>query len=383
MQCAAIGRIRSFLDSRTPSTPCLVVDLRSIRERYLELTAAIPDAQLFYAVKANPACEILRLLVELGAKFDVASMREIELCLAEGAAPGDLSYGNTIKKSADIAAAYALGVRQFTTDSLADLTNIAERAPGSSVFCRIMLADTGSVTPFGRKFGCVPEMAADLLGRAAGLGLAPAGVSFHVGSQQLNPAAWEAGIAAAAGIAAKLAKRGIGLPLVNVGGGFPGRYTRLPPPVSAYAAALRAALARHFGDAGSPMPGVVLEPGRFLVADAGLLRSEVVLVSRKSDRDEHRWVYVDVGRYNGLAETENEYITYLLSTPGRAGDTGPVILAGPTCDGDDVLYQRSVYHLPVGLRAGDHIDFLGTGAYTASYSSIAFNGFAPLPTHCI
>jgi ornithine decarboxylase len=124
------------------------------------------------------------------------------------------------------------------------------------------------------------------------------------------------------------------------------------------------------------------------VSDAGLLRSEVVLVSRKSTMDPMRWVYLDVGRYNGLAETENEYITYLLSTPRheesiRDGETGPVYLAGPTCDGDDVLYQHNVYRLPMELQAGDHLDFLNTGAYTASYSSIAFNGFAPLPTRCV
>lgn len=380
---ASVTRIRTFLDSENPGTPCLVVDLRCVRERYLELAQAMPGAKLYYAVKANPAPEVLRLLVELGARFDVASPQEIELCLAAGASPRDLSYGNTVKKRAHIAAAHALGVRLFTTDSRADLVNIAEQAPGSSVFCRIVLADTGSLTPFGRKFGCAPEMAVDLLRLAAELPLEPAGVSFHVGSQQLNPAAWDTGIAAAAAITGMLATHGVKLPSVNVGGGFPGQYTQRSPPLADYAAAVDVALERHFHGVGLPPPEVVVEPGRFLVADAGVLRSEVVLISRKSDSDVHRWVYLDVGRYSGLAETENEYITYLLSTPGHAGETGPVILAGPTCDGDDVLYQRNIYHLPLGLRIGDHVDFLGAGAYTASYSSIGFNGFAPLPTYCV
>jgi ornithine decarboxylase len=106
-------------------------------------------------------------------------------------------------------------------------------------------------------------------------------------------------------------------------------------------------------------------------------------VSRKSIDDDRRWVYLDIGRYNGLAETECEYITYQLCTPGRDGETGPVYLAGPTCDGDDVIYQRNIYELPLALTAGDAVEFLSTGAYTASYSSIAFNGFAPLQTYCI
>ena len=322
---------------------------------------------------------MVRLLVELGARFDVASPPEIDLCLTHGARPEHISYGNTIKKRADVGYAYERGVRLFTTDSDADLATIAEMAPGSSVFCRIVLADTGSLTPFGHKFGCAPELATRLLARAGELGLRPAGVSFHVGSQQLDPRAWDAAIEQAGEITAKLAAEGVELTMLNIGGGLPGQYTRPAPPLADFATAIAASVDRHF----VTTPRLVLEPGRFLVSDAGLLRSEVVLVSRKSTMDAKRWVYLDVGRYNGLAETENEYITYLLATPGRGGETGPVCLAGPTCDGDDVLYQHNVYHLPTSLRAGDHLDFLNTGAYTASYSSIAFNGFAPLPTHCI
>ncbi|GAA0620587.1 ornithine/lysine decarboxylase [Kutzneria viridogrisea] len=379
----AMSRIREYLDREKPPTPCLVIDLATVRERYHQLAAALPGARLYYAVKANPNAEVVRLLVELGASFDVASIPEIELCLASGARPEQISYGNTIKKRADIARAFELGVRLFTSDSLADVEHLAEHAPGASVFCRVLLADTGSLTPFGKKFGCAPEMATELLSHAVRLGLRAGGVSFHVGSQQLAPSAWDEGVRQAAGVAAKLAAEGIEPPLLNIGGGLPGRYTQDMPPLAEYAGAITSSVREHFGAAGLALPQLVLEPGRFLVADAGLLRSEVVLVSRKSTEDTHRWVYLDVGRYNGLAETENEYITYLLATPGREGATGPVYLAGPTCDGDDVLYQHNVYRLPMELRAGDHVEFLSTGAYTASYSSIAFNGFAPLPTHCI
>ena len=379
----ALARMREFLDRKAPPTPCLVVDLQTVRERYAQLGEALPGARVYYAVKANPAREVVRLLAALGAGFDVASVPELELCLAEGALPAAISYGNTIKKRADIARAYELGVRQFTTDSDADLENIAECAPGSSVFCRIAFADSGAVFDFGDKFGCAPEMVTALLARTVELGLRPAGVSFHVGSQQLDPSAWDAGIAEAAAIAETLADHGIALPELNIGGGFPGHYADAAPPLTDFTTAIAAALTRRFAEAGLPVPEVVVEPGRLLVADAGLLRMEVVLIARKSVDDEHRWVYLDAGRYNGMADTENDWIYFLLTTPGRGGRTGPVALAGPTCDGTDVWYHKRVYQLPLDLQAGDHVDVLGAGAYSTSTSCADFNGFAPTSTHCI
>ncbi len=379
----SVARIRDFLDRAAPPTPCLVIDLETVRDRYLQLTEALPGARVYYAVKANPAREVLHLLAGLGAGFDVASLPEIELCLAEGAPPEAVSYGNTIKKRADIARAYALGVRRFTTDSLPDLENLAECAPGSAVFCRVAMADSGAVFSFGSKFGCAPQMVAALLKRAAELGLRPAGVSFHVGSQQMDPGAWDAGIAAAATITARLASDGIELPQLNIGGGFAGSYLVAAPPISDYATAISTSLRRRFEAAGLAVPQVVLEPGRLLVADAGLLRTEVVLISRKSATDEHRWVYLDSGRYNGMVDTENDWIYFQLTTPGRGGETGPVMLAGPTCDGTDVWYENRLYQLPLELRAGDFVDVLSAGAYSTSTSCAEFNGFAPTATYCI
>jgi len=376
--------VLEFLRERRPATPCLVIDLDVVAQRYHEVRAALPWAEVYYAVKANPAPEVVRLLAELGACFDVASPAEIDLCLAEGVRPESISYSNPIKKRADIEHAYRRGVRLFAFDSEQDLEHIAEVAPGSSVFCRVLVAtaatEGGAQTPFGAKFGCCPEMAVELLDRAAALGLDACGASFHVGSQQRDPTAWDGGIATVAGIVDELDRRSVPLRLLNLGGGLPASYVEAPPPLSAYGTAIEASVRRHFGD--RPLR-LLVEPGRAIVADAGLLRSEVVLVSRKSRGEDRRWVYLDVGRYGGLAETENEAIAYPLVTSRDGGPTGPVVVAGPTCDGDDVLYQRRVYRLPLDLRAGDHVDLLGAGAYTASYSSVAFNGFAPLATYCV
>ncbi|GAB2763588.1 type III PLP-dependent enzyme [Salinifilum aidingensis] len=374
--------IREYFDQYSPETPCLVVDLAQVRSRFEQLRAALPDARICYAVKANPAREVVAELVRLGSAFDVASIGEIDLCLTAGAAVESLSYGNTIKKPADIAAAHRRGVRLFATDSAADLAAIAESAPGASVFCRVLVDDSGSRTPFGTKFGCPPEHAATLLLRAAELGLDPCGVSFHSGSQQHDPAAFEQGIAAAQRVFRNCADNGLALRTVNLGGGLPATYTESAPEVSDYVTRIEHALDQAFGAA---RPELLVEPGRFLVGDAGVLRSEVVLVADEGERsgtDPARWLYLDIGRYNGLAEAEGEAITYRLRTARDDDPRGPVVLAGPTCDGDDVLYQRTRYELPVTLRSGDWVDLLSAGAYTASYSSVGFNGFAPLPTHC-
>src|SRR5205814_10345808 len=111
-------------------------------------------------------------------------------------------------------------------------------------------------------------------------------------------------------------------------------------------------------------------------------QSEVVLIADKGDGGK-RWVYLDVGKFNGLAETIGESIKYRIEVPGRSGPTGPVILAGPTCDSADILYEQTEYKLPLGLEVGDKVEILAAGAYTASYASVGFNGFPPLRTYCI
>ena len=202
-------KLRRFLDRVRPGTPYLVVDVDVVEANYLTLAEAMDGVQIFYAVKANPAPEILRRLVELGSSFDVASPAEIALALAAGADPSRLSYGNTIKKEADIAAAYAQGVGLFAFDSEAELAKIARAAPGSRVFCRILTSGEGADWPLSRKFGCAPAMARRLLTRAADMGVLPWGVSFHVGSQQKNPAAWEAALAEAATLFGDLDAHGL------------------------------------------------------------------------------------------------------------------------------------------------------------------------------
>src|SRR6476469_5140556 len=132
------ARIRDFLRHRKDEGPCLVVDLDVVRDNYQIFAKALPDTRVFYAVKANPAPEVLSLLASMGSCFDTASVPEIEMALAAGATPDRVSYGNTIKKERDVARAYALGVRLFAVDCTAEVEKIARAAPGTRVFCRIL-----------------------------------------------------------------------------------------------------------------------------------------------------------------------------------------------------------------------------------------------------
>ena len=373
-------RIARFLAEYSPETPCLVVDLDVIAEAYDRLERYLPLARIFYAVKANPAAEVVAMLERKGSNFDVASRGEIELCLANGAAPDRLSFGNTIKKERDIAFAYQAGLRLFAFDSVSELEKLARAAPGARVFCRILVACEGAEWPLSRKFGCAPEMALDLLCKARDLGLDPYGVSFHVGSQQTELGQWDGAVGTAARMFSALAEADINLRMVNIGGGFPAHYSGEVPEIEHYARAVMAAITRHFGN---DLPEIIIEPGRSLVGDAGVIQSEIVLISEKGGGDDRRWVYLDVGKFNGLAETMDESIKYRIVTPDRDGLRGPVILAGPTCDSADILYERTEYQLPLGLCVGDKIEILSAGAYTASYASVGFNGFSPIRTYCI
>ena len=378
-------RILEFLAERRrngrDNGPCLVVDLDVVRENYVGFAKALPDTRVFYAVKANPAPEVLSLLASLGSCFDTASVVEIEQVLAAGATPDRISFGNTIKKERDVARAYALGVRLFAVDCEAEVEKIARVAPGSKVFCRILCDGSGAEWPLSRKFGCVPEMATGVLEHAHRLGLNAYGVSFHVGSQQTNPRMWDAALKSASEIFRELAERGINLQMVNLGGGFPTKYLKNVPAVKQYGSAIFRALSKHFGNR---IPETFIEPGRGMVGNAGLIEAEVVLISKKSEEDsEIRWVYLDIGKFNGLAETTDEMIRYPIRTPADGAPTSPCVVAGPSCDSVDVLYEKQPYQLPISLEIGAKVLIEGTGAYTTTYSAVGFNGFPPLETHVI
>ena len=373
-------KIARFLIERQPATPCLVVDTDRVAENFRALRRALPLARIYYAVKANPAPAVLDRLVTLGSQFDAAGIEEVEACLEAGALPAEISFGNTIKKVSAIRRAHEAGVTMFAFDSIEELEKLASHAPGSQVYCRILVENAGADWPLSRKFGTTVESARELMTQAADMGLDPFGLSFHVGSQQTTTAAYEAAIGRVAMLFTDLKDAGVNVRMVNLGGGFPTRYRDDVPDIDQFASAIMGAMTEHFGNA---LPEMVIEPGRFVVGDAGVVSSEVVLVCHRHKDDPVRWVYLDIGRFGGLAETEGEAIKYRITTPHDGGPTGPVAIAGPTCDGADILYEKSNYRLPLALTCGDRVELLSTGAYVSTYASQRFNGFAPLDEHYI
>ncbi len=373
-------RIKTLADSK--DTPFVVIDTHTIDKQYSELKAGFPIADIFYAMKANPAPEILTLLRDKGASFDVASIYELDKLLAIGDVSSEkISYGNTIKKTKDIRYFYDKGVRLFASDSEADIRNIAKEAPGSQIYLRILTEGSQTADwPLSRKFGCHTDMAMDLLILARDLGLVPYGVSFHVGSQQRDIGAWDEAIGKVKIIFERLKEEdNIQLQMINMGGGFPANYLSRTNDLATYAEEINRFLEEDFND---KLPRIILEPGRSLIANAGILVSEVVLISRKSNTALNRWVFTDVGKFSGLIETLDEAIKYPIYTE-KSGTEEDAIIAGPTCDSADIMYETHKYGLPLDLAIGDRLYWLSTGAYTTTYSAIEFNGFPPLASYYV
>ncbi|MGC9270429.1 type III PLP-dependent enzyme [Acidiphilium sp.] len=371
-------KLARFIDSGVFSTPAIVVDLDRVAANFTALRSALPDAAIYYAVKANPATPVLDRLVGLGSRFDAASIEEVRACIAAGAGPEAISFGNTVKKRSAIAEAFACGINLFAFDSDEELAKLAEAAPGSKVYCRLAVSQDGADWPLSRKFGTSGDHARDLLIAARDLGLIPHGISFHVGSQQTGVGAYQSAIGQAAMVFSDLRSHGIDLRLLNLGGGFPTRYRDEIPPLGTFGDAIMASVRAHFGN---DLPDLLIEPGRAIVGDAGIAVTEVVLACTRREDGDRRWVYLDLGRFGGLAETEGEAIRYTITARCVTGPETPAIIAGPSCDGVDVMYRDTPYRLPAALKSGDLVLIHDTGAYVTSYASQGFNGFLPPQEH--
>ncbi len=370
-------RVKKFAEEK--ETPFLLVDLDVIKDDFDELTRCLPFSKIFYAVKANPMDEVLSLLRDLGSNFDVATRYEFDQLLKLGVDPSRISYGNTIKKEADIKYFYEKGVRYYATDSEQDLEKIARSAPGSNVFFRILTDGKGADWPLSKKFGAHPDIIYSLILKAPEIGLVPYGLSFHVGSQQRDIGQFDEAISKCTYLFQAAAEEGIFLKMINLGGGFPANYIQYNQSLDIYAKEIKRFLEDDFGD---EIPEIWIEPGRSMAADSGIIVSEIIMISKKAKYSENQWVYIDIGKFGGMIETIDESIKYPIYCD-REGNTQEVILAGPTCDSMDILYEDYKYKLPDTIQPGDKVYIFGTGAYTQSYSSIYFNGFPPLKAYTI
>lgn len=370
-------RIKEF--AKDKETPCLILDLDVVRQKYEELRKNVPYGKVYYAVKANPHDEVVSLLRDLGSCFDVATRYELDQLLRLGVSPDRMSFGNTIKKEKDIAYFYEKGVRLYATDSFEDVDKLARAAPKSKVFFRILTEGLGADWPLSRKFGSHPEMTRNLILHARDLGLEPYGISFHVGSQQRDIGQWSTALSTVGSIFRWAEEHGVKLKMVNMGGGFPANYTDPTNPIEHYAGDITSYLKNNFDD---ELPEIIIEPGRSMAGDCGVIVTEIVNIAKKSTHDLYHWVFFDIGKFGGLIETLDEAIKYPIYFE-KHGPTLDIIIAGPTCDSMDILYEKHTYDMPAGTKIGERAYILTTGAYTQSYSSIYFNGFPPLTAYVL
>jgi ornithine decarboxylase len=348
-------------------------DLDTVAQRQAAFSAALPGVQTFYAMKCNPAPEIVTTLAGRGAGFEIASVGELRLLQRLGVDPAGVLYSNPVKPPAHIAAAQAAGVWRFSFDSPNELAKIAENAPGAAVYVRLRVDDSTSVFPLSRKFGAGVDEAFDLMLLARNLGLRPYGITFHVGSQCGSPVAWRQAIATTGRLMSRLAGAGVTVRMLNIGGGFPARYVTPVPSIATIGDVITRALAELL----PYRPELVAaEPGRHLVAESAVMAAGVIGRERRGDEN---WLFVDVSAYHGMMETLQaanrwDYPLWTSRSDHAEAPHVPFTVTGPSCDSSDTMF--SAVPLPATLEVGDTLYIGSAGAYTLSYAS-AFNGFDP------
>jgi ornithine decarboxylase len=360
-------------------TPYLVGDSRLLGQRLRAFESALPGVRPFYAVKCNSDQTVLRTVASHGAGFEIASLGELALLQAVGVDPRDVLYSNTVKPASHVRGAFEAGVWRFAIDSEGELDKIARCAPGSAVYVRVRVDDSSSVFPLSRKFGAEAHHARALLQQAQHLGLQPYGVTFHVGSQCAATSPWVQAMSSVGRLMRQLVKDGIVLEMLDIGGGFPARYGEAVPSIDE----VGVVVTRSIDELLPYRPALLAaEPGRHLVAETAVMVAEVLGREVRAGED---WLYLDVGAYNGLMETQQTVGQWRFPLWSNRTDHGsveqvPFTVTGPSCDSSDTMFFGAL--LPITMAEGDRVFVASAGAYTLSYAS-HFNGFPPPATHYV
>ena len=345
--------------------PFLLIDSNIIREKAHRFAAAMPRVRPHYAVKANPDPRVLKIVMEEGGGFEIASTAELDLLLAQGVPAAEIFYSNPVKAHSHVAYAAAKGVVWYVIDSLEEMKKIHSVKADAKLYLRIDTPNIGSDWPLAGKFGAHTSEIRDILGAAAKLKADLAGIAFHVGSQCRNPENWRVGIEKSRALFDQMIKVGLNPRLLNIGGGFPVRHVKPIPSIEVIGEVVNRAL-----EAFPAGVKIIAEPGRFLVSDAGYFVCRIMGTATRANK---RWMHLDAGLFGGIIETA-EGLKYKIRTD-RAGPDIPWNIAGPTCDSIDVVMRDEP--LPSDLQEGDYLYLRNAGAYTTAYAS-NFNGF-PLP----
>lgn len=357
----------SELASHKHPTPFLLMNIGAVTAKYEEFRRVLPEIDVYYAIKCNPDFRVAEALRQKGCKFEVASFPEVELLKKAGVAPKDIIFSNPVKRPKDIARACKAGVHAFAFDSPDEVAKLAKYAPGSRVYVRLATRPAASTVPSEGKFGVSEEQCRELMNLAVSQDLIPYGIAFHVGSQMENTTAWPVAIEQASALMRDLEKDGIRIKYLDLGGAFPAYYGAEVPELDEYAKTIQASLVKH-------LPYKVslgIEPGRGLVADAGVMVATVIGVVQRGKKF---WVHLDVGAFNGMMEaleTQNAFKFPLIDSRQNP-EKVMCNLTGPSCDSQDTI----MFDVPISrdIATGDKVYIFTAGAYTTSYAS-RFNGF--------
>jgi len=360
--------------AREHGTPLVVINHDAIRENYATFRRHLPRVQGYYAVKANPAPEIIRTLFKAGASFDVASFPEFQLVyeLIRGRSPRErqdfvwdkIVYANPVKAKETLEALDKYKPL-VTFDNRTEIGKIRECAPHAGLLLRIRVPNTGSMVELSSKFGCDPGEAVALVEEAHAAGLTVEGLSFHVGSQCTNFENYVQALNMSAAVFREAKSRGFDLKILDIGGGFPVRYNRHVPAFSVLAKKINAEIERLF-----PKDLEILaEPGRFFVATAV---TSLATVIGKAVRDGKTCYYIDDSVYHTFSGIIFDHCPYHIQA-FRKGPTEVSAVFGQTCDGLDTISQSE--SLP-DLQLDDLVYSVDIGAYSNA-SATWFNGFPP------
>jgi ornithine decarboxylase len=367
-------------------TPVFVIDHDIIRENYKEFREKLPDVQPYFAVKANSDPEIVKTMYTMGASFDVASFPEFMLVYENikylGAKEQQdfiwnrIIYANTIKP-ADTLTKLDVYKILVTFDNIEELKKIKHYAPNVGLVLRIRVPNTGSMVELSSKFGAHPGDAVDLISEAINLGLGVEGISFHVGSQCNNFDNYLQGLNFASSIfkEAKLRELEIGFTdkegkkqkVLDIGGGFPVKYSPDVKSFAVLAKKLNSEIKRSFAN---DCIQVIAEPGRFMVATACTLVTKII---GKAIRDGKTCYYLNDGVYHTFSGQIFDHQHYPLHS-FKDGENKICATFGPTCDAFDTISLAD--ELPEDLQIDDLLYAENVGAYTNA-SATNFNGFPP------
>jgi ornithine decarboxylase len=349
-------------------TPFMLIRRSVLEKQYKRFCKHLPEVTPYYAIKANPHPGIIKTFAKLGANFDVASANEMKQVLRLGATPSKIIFANTIKSEEDIEFARKRKVKLMTFDNEPELYKLAKFYPKAHVLARIKVANEGSVVELSLKFGADSDQAFLLLRKAKSLGLVPAGICFHVGSQSKNVENYLQALEISAEIFREAKKNGIHLKIVDIGGGFPIQHfdNEMGINFERMACQIKKQIKTLFDNG----VGFIAEPGRFLAGPAGILVTQVV---GRTFRNNKNYYYLNDGIYADFSGMVFDHCKYEFKTL-RRGPKYLSTLAGPTCDSFDTL---SVNEEIPELYVGDVVYVKNIGAYSCASAVPNFNGFPP------